>query len=380
MSSHYMLSGNRVTLIGKGDSVVNKLPGSTFVVKVDPYGNFFLEKIDDMALPPKIYGNAIERADRIINTFSDRSSSTGIMLSGEKGSGKTLLTKALSQTLRKRGIPTIIINTAYSGDVFNSFIAGIAEEAMIVFDEFEKVYPAKDQEALLTLLDGTFNSKKLFVITVNESHRTNDFMNNRPGRIYYSYKYTGLDESFIRDYCADSLEEKHKVEEIVVFSKMFADFNFDMLKAIVEELNRYGETVTEVVSHLNVSPSSGNYAKYTATIVNYTNPVLAKYDWKIKTVNNDRYFNPFSEDFHLYMERDNVPNDNTDDTDTDTDSEDVENYGTTSYVYFKASDLVSLGNGNFMFKNSDMTIALKKKPTISVADMVANGLTNPLAF
>jgi hypothetical protein len=77
-------------------------------------------------------------------------------------------------------------------------------------------------------------------------------MQNRPGRIFYFKSYEGLDENFIREYLADNLIDKSHTETFVRITSIFAKFNFDMMKAMVEEMNRYGESPKEALALLNV--------------------------------------------------------------------------------------------------------------------------------
>jgi gluconate kinase len=184
------------------------------------------------------------------------------MLNGEKGSGKTLLAKTLSIEAAKQGIPTIIINNAWTGDAFNKFLQDIEQPCIILFDEFEKVYDADDQEAALTLLDGVFPQKKLFIITCNDKWRVNEHMRNRPGRIYYMLDFTGLAVEFIEEYCNDNLKSKEHIQKICDITSLFDQFNFDMLKALVEEMNRYGETPQEALKMLNAKPEYNNGGKF----------------------------------------------------------------------------------------------------------------------
>src|SRR5208337_1938489 len=126
-----------------------------------------------------------------------------------------------------------------------------------LFDEFEKVYHEKErQEAILTLLDGTFQTKKLFVMTVNNKFEVNANMLNRPGRIYYHYEFDGLDAEFIREYANEQLSDDllKYIEQLVHVAGIFWKFNFDMLKAIIEEMNRYSESPEEVMKYLNTKP------------------------------------------------------------------------------------------------------------------------------
>lgn len=133
---------------------------------------------------------------------------------------------------------------------------------IILFDEFEKVYDDDRQGKILTLLDGTYTSKKLFVVTCNDRYRVNQFMFNRPGRFFYSFKFKGLDTRFVQEYCEDRLNNKDLIGSVVRFSNISSNLNFDMLKAIVEEMNRYKETLTQVLKFINVESEADGYATY----------------------------------------------------------------------------------------------------------------------
>jgi hypothetical protein len=188
------------------------------------------------------------------------------MLTGEKGSGKTLLAKLLAVTAAEAGVPTIVINEPWCGEGFNSFMQMIEQPTVILFDEFEKVYDKDDQEKMLTLLDGVYPSKKLFILTCNDKWRVDSHMRNRPGRIFYSLDFKGLEQDFIMEYCADNLDNVDHIASVCRVAAMFDQFNFDMLKALVEEMNRYKETASEAMRMLNAKPEFGGDSKYKVTL------------------------------------------------------------------------------------------------------------------
>lgn len=231
-----------------------KLPAGNYIIKKDNFGRFFFEQIENFEFKHKRYGDNVKNTERILRTFQNREVSTGVMLAGEKGSGKSLLAKTLSIRGYELDIPTIVINAPWCGDEFNKLIQDIKQPAIVLFDEFEKVYDREQQEHILTLLDGVFPTKKLFVLTCNDKYRVDAHMRNRPGRIFYMLDFKGLDSEFIREYCEDNLENKQYIDKICNIASLFGQFNFDMLKALVEEMNRYNESPEESLKMLNTKP------------------------------------------------------------------------------------------------------------------------------
>jgi hypothetical protein len=266
--TYFLKSGTRFNVSTKeAMDLHDHLPVGTYTVKFDKMaGCFYLEQIEGFEIKGKIYGDTKRHATRILNTFNDRTASTGVMLTGEKGSGKTLLAKMLSLDAQANGVPTIVINAPWCGEEFNGFMQMIEQPTIILFDEFEKVYDREQQEAMLTLLDGVYPSKKLFVITCNDKWRVNEHMRNRPGRIFYMMDYKGLEQDFIIEYCEDNLKAKEHIQTICRIASMFDQFNFDMLKAMVEEMNRYGETPQQVMKMLNAKPEFSGEARYKVTL------------------------------------------------------------------------------------------------------------------
>jgi len=266
--SYYMKSGNTFRIATKESMDLHEqLPAGNYVVKQDPHDYFYIEQIESFDVPTKMYGDTVRNTERIIRSFWDREKSTGVMLVGEKGSGKTLLSKNICVELAKQNVPTIVINAPWHGDKFNTLIQSIQQPCVVMFDEFEKVYNSEEQEHLLTLLDGMYSTKKLFMLTSNDKWRVDSHMRNRPGRIFYMVNFTGLDEAFIREYCYDNLLSDTKtVDTIVSIASVFGAFNFDMLKALIEEMMRYNETPQEAMRILNVKAEFDGGTTYSVEI------------------------------------------------------------------------------------------------------------------
>ena len=245
-------SGEYTPIKVDGSSIVNELPVGVYTASFHPMKGYFLTASESFTLPQKIYGASNNRSARILKTFEDRSAtSTGVLLIGEKGSGKTLLAKSLSVDGMKKGYPTILISSDLRGPDFNDFIAQLPP-CIVLFDEFEKVYGKEEQQELLSLLDGVVNTHKLYVLTANDKFQIDSHFSNRPGRIFYYLEYGGIDEKTITEFCEDKLKNKNYIPEIVSIAKYMGVFTFDMLSCLVEETNRQSCKPSECLDMLNI--------------------------------------------------------------------------------------------------------------------------------
>lgn len=236
-----------------GDPVI-KLRVEIFTVGFDPdIGYFLTEKGKKFALPPKIFGNMQKRANKIINTYEDREHSTGIALTGFKGSGKSVMCKMICNKMLDKGIPVIIVNSPFSGEGYNAFIESLGP-VCVFMDEFGKVYNNEEgyQDKLLTLLDGQGSTKNLYIATENDKNLINKFMWDRPGRMYYHFKYDSLDRETIRLFCVDHGLCETRTAQVLELSRTIDKLSFDMLGALVEEMVRYDMSASEAVEDLNI--------------------------------------------------------------------------------------------------------------------------------
>lgn len=232
----------------------NDLECNIYKLQQTQQGIFYLEYVsNNFDIPSKIFGNENKKAEKILNTFNDRNDSTGALFTGDKGSGKTLLAKTIAnRCINEFNIPVILINQQFAPvDGLGTFLNDIGVSC-VLFDEFFKTWGDK-QDSLLTLFDGTFSTKRLMLLTENKEYKINEYYKERPGRIFYHFKYSKISEAVINEYCNENKIDKDKVNDIIEYSRVQTYFTFDTLKAIVEEIQRYSdENVIELIKDMNI--------------------------------------------------------------------------------------------------------------------------------
>ncbi len=237
----------------------DKLPLQSYVVRCSKHKGFFLEKYAEMDIKEeKIYGVHMEKVTKVLNSFENTNRNLGVILSGDKGIGKSLFAKLLAIEGMKRGLPLVIVDTYYPG--IASYIESIEQEVMVLFDEFDKTFgdvkqndgDASPQTHLLSLFDGVASGKKLFVITCNELRKLNDYLVNRPGRFHYHFRFEYPSAKEIKDYMMDKIpsDKYGEIDDIISFSRKI-NLNYDCLRAIAFEITM-GLTFKEAISDLNI--------------------------------------------------------------------------------------------------------------------------------
>lgn len=234
----------------------DKLPADYYVVRFVEKQGFFLEKYSEFKITDtKVYGIHAQKADKVLDSFADFKRSLGVILSGDKGIGKSLFSRLLGMKAIDKDIPVIIVEGYKEG--IGAFLDSIQQEIMVLFDEFDKTFSERDhgaeaQNSMLSLFDGVASGKKLFVITCNELRGLNDFLVNRPGRFHYHFRFDYPTEEDIRKYLRDTLrtEASAEVNKVVDFSKRVA-LNYDCLRAIAFEMNK-GLEFSEAIKDLNI--------------------------------------------------------------------------------------------------------------------------------
>ena len=228
---------------------VEQLPIGNFIVHLDKdRGEYYVTESSDFSLPENIYGNYQSDIDIYMKSFKANDKNMGIMLTGIAGGGKSLLAK---QLMMQSKLPVLIVSEPFSDNNFIEFINSIEQETIVFFDEFEKVYDDKGQEDLLTLFDGVYNSKKIFLLTSN-SNNINEYFVNRPSRIRYTKKFTTIDEQTLAEIIDDLLVNKEHRDEIETIVNSLGSVGKDLLISMIEEVNLFDKSPKEVLKMMNI--------------------------------------------------------------------------------------------------------------------------------
>ena len=242
----------------------NQLPAQAYLACFDSQSGPFLKKYSDLKISEKVYGVHSEKVDKVLNSFQIFNRNLGVILSGDKGIGKSLFSKLLSIKAIESGYPLIIVNSYFPG--ISEYLAEIDQEVVVLFDEFDKTFELSEQSRrdsdgekrspqteMLTLFDGVAQGKKLFVVTCNDINALSKFIVNRPGRFHYHFRFEYPTSAEIEEYLMDSLytdKAKEQIKNVIAFSQK-TKLNYDCLRSIAFELN-LGLTFKEAIQDLNI--------------------------------------------------------------------------------------------------------------------------------
>jgi DNA polymerase III delta prime subunit len=249
-------SGHRFSLTDVS-ATHSKLPVGNYMLKKDPRsGEFYLVQKESFILPKKVYGDH-SVVDRWLQSWKYNSNKNlGILLAGLKGTGKTITAQKFCMD---SNMPVIIIGEPFEGSDFIDFITDPKlGECIIFIDEFEKVYNRDNQYDMLSLMDGNYSTKLVFLLTVNEE-RINDYLINRLNRIKYRKAYGDLEFDVVEEVIDDMLINKDHKESIYTFFEKVNMRTFDLLTNLIKEMNLFSEDAIACGKHLNLKPEQKYY-------------------------------------------------------------------------------------------------------------------------
>ena len=255
--------GNQYQIFGEDVSTSNSLPPLTYDVAFSQMKGFYLVKRENLEeKEEKIYGNSEKKADKVLSAFAQSNRNFGLILSGMKGAGKSLLARVIAQKAIKNNMPVIVVSEYIPG--IANFLSSINQEVVVLFDEFEKTFSKSGDEnaqvEMLPLFDGIDSGKKLFIITCNNTSDLSEYMLNRPGRFHYHFILKSPSSDEVKEYMLDKLKgDALKYVDQIVKMSLMNQLTFDCLRALVFDLNM-GYSLTETLEDLNIHESINHFS------------------------------------------------------------------------------------------------------------------------
>lgn len=244
-------------------------------------------------LPTELYGDTESRADRVIASYNRSERNLGAIFAGISGSGKSVTAKLIANRMVDEGNPVLIFNhnnIEVLEGVIETF-ASIKQDICIFLDEYEKIFtvPSRDEKSndedsknsqnhLLPLLDGVMDTHNLFILTLNEASKVNDYFFNRPSRIRYYWRYKNLPFSVINDYVNRHIEDENRRLEAKLVMMKAELRTYDTLGEFITECNRFPDmSPTEIAEGFNIMVSDDSIGVSYDTTVTHNENELYKY-------------------------------------------------------------------------------------------------------
>lgn len=230
------------------------IPGKVYDLSYDRYsGDDIFKENGELSLPSKVYTSKKDEffKKRVLTYFNNAfTDTTGVMLAGTKGTGKTIMAKVLA---KESNLPIIIVDPQYPEHRLIKYFKQISTPVCILFDEVDKSF---NTEKMLDFLDGLQKtSKKLVIMTCNNLGRVSEYLQDRCSRIRYLRKYTTEDNLEFLDVLIEDMGIKN-VEEVSKFCRENIKLlSMDNIVAFLNEIKILEDediTLEEIISVMNI--------------------------------------------------------------------------------------------------------------------------------
>lgn len=250
----------RIRLPEDADEKNNQVPPNVYTVTKTDDSKIYLEiKCAKYPLPDKLYGKSIYRRSNIIADEYKRSDkSIGILLTGQKGCGKSNQAEYVCNCAMEAGMPVLFIDKALTKEIMEDTIRRVGP-CIVFIDEYSKIYRSSHEiqhdqrEELLTLFSDRTLPKCVFMLTDNQIHQMSSYMIERPGRFCFHFQYEGCDKDVIEDIC-NEYGCNDEIREFIVKHARNVKESIDSVLALARFGCRYDtvKNFTEVFEYLNV--------------------------------------------------------------------------------------------------------------------------------
>lgn len=228
------------------------LPPYVYQVETPGLGPTHLSyRQDHFEFPYKVYGQ-MTFPERVRRTFECTSGNLGVLMTGLKGTGKTVEAEHICNFLK---LPVILVGSKDPRVL--EFLNEIPCDVVVFIDEYEKIFERSD--AMLSMMDGALRTKhrRVFLLTTNETY-ISDSMLNRPSRILYVKRYDNLEIDVIQEIVDDMLPTDKQRKSAMAFFPTLEILTVDIVKAVCNQMLIFGESPNEFKHLMNVSRLTGD--------------------------------------------------------------------------------------------------------------------------
>lgn len=257
-NTEFIKIGDRIVAKPKGADY-DLIPGKVYDLSYDRWNEeSILKENGELNLPSKIYSTTRDNTfkKRVISYFNNAfTSTTGVMLAGTKGTGKTVMAKILAKDCN---LPIIVVDPEYPASRLTKYFKTFETPVCILFDEVDKSFQT---DLMLDFLDGLQKTtKKLVVMTCNDLNKVSEYLQDRCSRIRYLRKYTPEDnlaflDILIKDMGIKDVEtvSTYCKENIKLLSMDNIVSFLNEVKLLEEELTNNEITLDEVIEIMNIA-------------------------------------------------------------------------------------------------------------------------------
>lgn len=252
-NTEFIKIGDRLVIKPNGADY-DLIPGKVYDLSYDRFmGDDIFKENGELSLPTKVYTSKKDEffKKRVLTYFNNAfTDTTGVMLAGTKGTGKTIMAKVLA---KESNLPIIIVDPQYPEHRLIKYFKQISTPVCILFDEVDKSF---DTEKMLDFLDGLQKtSKKLVIMTCNNLHKVSEYLQDRCSRIRYLRKYTTDDNLEFLDVLIKDMGIKN-VEEVSKFCRENIKLlSMDNIVAFLNEVKMLEDediSLDEIISVMNI--------------------------------------------------------------------------------------------------------------------------------
>ena len=255
--ANFIKNGNNITPFPKGLEYELE-PGKVYDLLIKEVWGEQVTRFTlngEMNLPPKVYQTRKDKVfvNRVLkNFYSSEKNTTGVLLTGDKGTGKSVTAKILAKEAQ---LPIIVINSDTKEKYLEEFFKKFDQPVCILFDEVDKNF---NTQQMLTFLDGMHKTaKKLVIMTANNEDNLSNFIKNRCSRIRYYRHYNMLEDA--KEYAeliceAKGIEDKEEIVNFIIKNIKYP--SIDNICSFIDEIiftKEWNLSLKEVLEFMNIN-------------------------------------------------------------------------------------------------------------------------------